>query len=265
MPGKLLRLLLHLTVLIFALKFAACLGSGALPFSSSAVGSDPGDADTEGLPLDPNDTGPFLPGPFDAEEDPRGHSPRADAAEPSVFSTQIGEGHTPERPEYLCRLEIYLHLDDIAADHESACEISPWKRRHEAIPPRVTLHSPDPGFEIKKNYEALCDNKGWEIFIEEEAIFSYNYTVLHQVPRNFELAVEILQDGLWSEARRFKVTLECPWPAVECIDDGCEPEEPPPEEEPPFEEPPPTDKPTDPKGETASAGRRPGDPVTPIS
>lgn len=262
MPGKLLRSLLHLAVLIFALKFAACLGSGALPFSSSAVGSDPGDADTEGLPLDPNDTGPFLPGPFDTEADPRGQAPRADAAEPSVFSTQIGEGHTPERPEYLCRVEIYLPLEDIAAAHESICKPSRWKPQQQENPPRVTLHSPDPGFEIKKSYEAICDKKGWEIMIEEEAIFTYNYTVLHQVPRNFELAVEILRDGLWNEAGRFKLAFECPWPAVECIDDECEPEETPPEEPPPPEEP---EEPKEPKDKTASAGRRPGDRVIPIS
>lgn len=240
MFGKLFRWVLTLSSIFCAAGLVSCLGQPFAPSETSIIDADKTEGGDSNDSSSPVNSGPVLPDPFNShgEPSPPFQPPLADA-EPSVFSTQIGEGHTPERPEYLCLVSIYLPLAEIAQDHDYRCR--PTKSPADDIPPRVQLASRDLGFEFQETYSAACDLKGWEFYFEIEQIFVYSYKLLVQLPRSFELSVEILRDGVWERVRSFSLSFTCPWPPPETCLSDCEPEAP--------SEPVPSEKPTEPKGE----------------
>jgi len=217
MRGTLFRRVVFLHTVLLLLGVGACLGTGSL--LSNNTTNTTTDSDSTGK-LEPHDdpvqgqTSPNLPGPFDPEENhhPSGHPPIVDA-EPSVFSTQIGEGHTPQNPEDYCSIEIFLPLEEIAADHDIECHPNPFL--HHRVEPRVILDSGDVGLEFHQEYDATCGGKGWEIQIDTEGTFRYSYERLRAVPRTFEMIVEILHDGKWEQVRDFRLSFTCPWPPPE--------------------------------------------------
>ena len=154
-----------------------------------------------------------LPGPFDG--DPRGNFPQsppvANASEPSVFSTQIGEGHTPERPEDLCEVEFFLPLDYIARRHEDRCDPN-LESLVAPTAPRITLSSAGRPEDFLATFDAECDNKGWEMEYSGEFIFVYDYHAALQRPRIFDLTIEIFRKGAWEEAAHFTSEVFCPSP-----------------------------------------------------
>lgn len=239
MFGKLFRRGFTFSSILFAAGLTSCLGQPFAPSETSIIDADSTEVGDSNDSSRPENSGPGLPGPFDSQEGPIPpfQPPLADA-EPSVFSTQIGEGHTPERPEYLCLVSIYLNLSELAQEHDNRCRPT---NHADDIPPRVLLASRDPGFEFQQTFSAVCDLKGWEFYFEIEQIFVYSYKLLAQLPRSFELSVEILRDGVWEKARSFSLSFTCPWPPPETCLSDCEPEAPP--------EPVPSEEPTEPKGE----------------
>lgn len=223
--------------ILLAAGLTSCLAQPFAPSETSIIDTDPTEGRDSNDGSRPENSGPGLPGPFDSHGEPSvPFQPPLANAEPSVFSTQIGEGHTPGRPEYLCLVSIYLPLEELVRDHDYRCRASKIKK--DDIPPRVLLASRDAGFEFQETYSAVCDLKGWEIYLEIEQIFVYSYTLLAQLPRNLELSVQILRESSWEEVRNFSLSFTCPWPPPESCLNDCETEEP--------TEPGPSDEPTKP-------------------
>jgi hypothetical protein len=207
-----------LPVLRFLFLIALCLSSGC--FSAGALhDSTSGNTQTEGG-IDPDGGSgvedPF-PGPF---EDPGGtqSGPAEANAEPSVFSTQIGETHDPTGGEDICQVDIVLPLAEIAAEHDDPC---PPEKDSLGTPPRVTLSSQDVPGEFSAINDARCTHEGWEFQASVEAIFYHNLRTGEQHPRTFALDVEILQDGVWQPVYSVSFTIPCPWPepVEECVED----------------------------------------------
>ncbi len=203
---------LFLFVIILSVHFlSGCIGA--------SIVDDPTESQDETVSLD--SPGNSLPGPFDTSPGGPEGTQHADAGEPSVFSTQVGDGHTPERPEDLCEVDIWFPLNWVDAHHDFQCPfpqslISP-------TPPRVTLKSLDPNFDpFQETFDAICDNKGWEFWVTGEFWFFYSYSLSVQIPRHLEFKVETLVSGNWVEAAVYSLEVFCPWPPPPpCFSDGC--------------------------------------------
>ncbi len=198
-------------IALYSFTLLGCIGASIVNEPTESQDQS-GALDSQGNPL---------PGPFDKPEGGDTSPPTADAGEPSVFSTQVGSGHTPERPEDLCEVDIFFSLGWIEAEHDFECPLQ--ESLVAPSPPRVTLTSLDSDREaFQEIYEAICDIKGWEFRILEEFWFWYSYSLLAQIPRHFEFKVETLVNGLWEAAAIYQLEIYCPWPPPPpCISEGC--------------------------------------------